>query len=181
MKRFLREIIFICFVLVWFSICLFSWAGQIVVGSAAPSLKVLSGDNEQLTLEDLKGKVAIVFYETKETAEINRRLKDELNRFYKEQPPPIKQLIVRLAVINCSGVLFKGVWKKALRENSRKEGIVIYGDWDGKMFSHYNMKDKESNVLIIDKNGIIRFFAAGKVEDKEIPTVKELIRNLFNR
>jgi predicted transcriptional regulator len=89
---------------------------------------------------------------------------------------------VKLPVINCSSAFwpFTGIWKSKLSENSKKEGTTIYGDWDGKMFSDYKMKDKESNVVIIDKIGIIRYIISGKVEDEEINKIKELLIKLGN-
>jgi predicted transcriptional regulator len=127
----------------------------------------------------IKGKVIIIFYETKDVVGENRKLKDELNKFYDEQSDAIKELIVKLPIINCSSAFwpFTGIWKSKLRENSKKEGIMIYGDWDGKMKSDYKTKDKESNV---DKKGIIKYFASGKVEDKEIDKIKELLKKLVN-
>ena len=128
----------------------------------------------------IREKIKIIFYETKDVVEKNRQLKDELKKFYNEQPDTVKEHIVRLAIINCSGAFwpFTGIWESKLRDNSKKEGITIYGDWNGKMFSDYRMKDEESNVLIIDKKGIIRYIASGKVEDKEINKIKELLKKI---
>lgn len=157
---------------------IFSFAGDSMVGTIAPSFKVKSGDSQELALDDLKGKVAVLFYETKDTKEKNRKLKDELNVFYDSQPEAIKNDIIRLAVINCKSVVFIGAWESALRENSKKEGITIYGDWNGKMGMDYNAKNKESNVIIIDKKGVIRYEYAGQVEDKGISEIKDLLNIL---
>ncbi len=165
----------------WFLIvvCIFPIAFLLTVsfadglGTSAPSFQVRSGDGRVLTLDMIKGKVIVIFYETKDVVEKNRRLKYELNKFYDEQPDTIKELIVKLPIIT-------KIWKSKLRENSKREGITIYGDWSGKMFSDYKMKDEESNVVIIDKKGIIRYIASGKVGDKEINKIKELLRKLGN-
>lgn len=143
-----------------------SFGEGLKIGTEAPSFKVKSGDDKILTLDMIKGKVTVIFYETKDVVEKNRQLKDALNKFYNEQPDTVKKLIVRLPIINCSGVFwpFTGIWRGKLRDNSKKEGITIYGDWNGKMFSDYKMKDKESNVVIIDKKGIIRYITSGKVK-----------------
>lgn len=127
----------------------------------------------------IKGKIILIFYETKDVVGKNQRLKDELNKFYDEQSDTIKKEIVKLPIINCSSAFwpFTGIWKSKLRENSKKEGIIIYGDWHGKMFSDYKMKDKESNVLVIDKKGIIRYFRFGEVENEEIKNIKKLIES----
>lgn len=157
-----------------------SFAEGLKVGTVAPFFKVKSGDDKILTLDMVRGKVIVIFYETKDVVEKNRKLKDKLNKFYSDQPDDVKEFIVRLPVINCSSAFwpFTRIWKSKLRENSKKESITIYGDWSGKMFSDYKMKDKESNVVIIDKKGIIRYIASGKVEDKEINKIKELLIKL---
>jgi hypothetical protein len=41
--------------------------------------RVQSGDDEELTLDMIKGKVAAIFYENKDIVDANKRLKDELN------------------------------------------------------------------------------------------------------
>lgn len=159
-----------------------SFAESLKIGADAPAFKVKSGEDKILTLDMIKGKVIVIFYETKDVVEKNRKLKDDLNKFYDEQPDTIKELIVKLPIIDCSSAFwpFTWIWKSKLRENSKKEGITIYGDWNGKMFSDYEMKDKEGNVIIIDKKGIIRYIASGKVDDKEINKIKELLKKLGN-
>ena len=150
------------------------------VGADAPFFKIKSGDGKELTLDMIKGKVTVIFYENKDIVEENRKLKNELKDFHDQQPDNVKELSVELPVIDCSGAFwpFAGIWKGRLRENSEKEGIIIYGDWDGKMKSVYRIKDKESNVIIIDKKGAVRHFSSGEVEDKEIDKIKELLEEL---
>ncbi len=142
----------------------------------APYFMVASGDGKELTLDDLKGKVAVIFYETKDTIEKNRPLKNELNRFYDAQPAGAKKLILRIPVINCRGVIFSGAWKKSLIENSKKEGMTIYGDWDGKMLLSYAVKDGESNLIIIGRDGKIKYSFAGRVEEKDFGTIKDWLK-----
>jgi len=150
-------------------------AQGIQVGSSAPYFKVLSGDNEELTLDDIKGKVAVIFYETKDVIESNRPLKDELNRFYDAQTDSAKKLILRVPVINCQGVFFTDIWKNNLKQSSQKEGIIIYGDWDGKMFLSYGVKDKESNLIIVGRDGIVKYSFTGRVEEKDFGGIKDLL------
>ncbi|MFA5345809.1 MAG: redoxin domain-containing protein [Candidatus Omnitrophota bacterium] len=149
-------------------------------GNPAPAFKVSSGDNKELSLDDLKGKVAVIFYETKDTKEKNRQLKDELNKFYGVQPDSLKESILRIPVINCKGVIFTGIWKDSLKQNSQKESLTIYGDWDGKMFSAYGIPDNESNLIIVGKDGIIKYFFTGRVEEKNFSRIKGLLIELGN-
>jgi predicted transcriptional regulator len=96
---------------------------------------------------------------------------------YYEQTDDLKDVLVRLPIIDCSDAFwpFLGIWKRRLREHSKKEGMAIYCDWEGKMSSDYQMKADVSNIVIIDKGGRIRFFTSGEVKDEEINGVKELL------
>ena len=147
------------------------------IGSAAPYFKVESGDGKELTLDMIKGKVAAIFYENKDIVDANKRLKDELNKLYFEQSDALKEVLVRLPIIDCSEAFspFLGIWKRRLREYTKKKGVTIYCDWNGKMSSECEMKADVSNVVIIDKSGRIRFFTAGDVTAEEINNLKQLL------
>jgi len=148
-----------------------------LIGSAAPYFRVQSGDDEELTLDMIKGKVVAIFYENKDVVENNKQVKDALNKLYYEQTDVLKDVLVRLPIIDCSDAIwpFLGIWKRRLREHSKKEGVVIYGDWNGKMSSDYKMKADVSNIVIVDKSGRIRFFTSDEVKAEEINDVKQLL------
>jgi len=153
----------------------FVYTQEFGVGAPAPYFKVTSGDNEEITLDNIKGKVGVIFYETKDTIEKNRQLKNELNKFYASQPDSTRKLILRIPIINCKGVFFTDIWKNNLKGNSQKEGITIYGDWDGKMFLSYGVKDAESNLIIVGKDGVVKYSFMGKVPEKDFSKIKNLL------
>ncbi len=151
-----------------------------LIGFEAPYFSVQSGDDRELTLDMIKGRVILICYESKDIVKNNKRLKAELNKLYYEQTEAVKEVLVRLPIVDCSGAFwpFVGTWKRTLRERSREEGITIYCDWNGKMASDYKMKANESNILIIDKSGRIEFFTSGEVKAEKINDVKELLKKL---
>ena len=153
-------------------------AGAISAGEGSPYFSVTSGDGEVLTSGTLKGKVAVVFYETRDTKEKNRRLKDDLNAFYAGKPAVEQSGILRIAIIRCSN-FFPNVWRRSLRENSKKEGITIYGDWSGSMEKDYGMASGESNFLIIDRSGIVRYARAGAVPEEDFHIIRKTIDGLM--
>ena len=79
-----------------------SIAEELNIGTQAPFFKVKSGNNKELSLDMLKGKTVVVFYETKDVVEKNRKLKDELNKLYEEQSDTTKELIARVPIITRS-------------------------------------------------------------------------------
>lgn len=90
---------------------------------------------------------------------------------------------MRLPVFNCSKVSWSTsfFWKDGLRSNSARVGITIFGDWDGRMFRSYNIVDNESNVVMIDKAGIIRYFYAGKIDEERFQQIKSLLAELVGQ
>ncbi len=159
----------------WAVSCLAAKPG---VDAPAPSFRVVSGDKQTLTLDELKGKVVVLFYEAKKAVEQNRALKKALNQFYERQPQDIKNGIARVGVIDCQGVLFKGAWEEGLRGHSVKEGITVYGDWDGRMAEDYDFNTDESNVVVIDRKGVICYRASGVLKEEDIDMIETLLERL---
>jgi hypothetical protein len=159
------------------SLCL---ANGLKTGAIAPFFKVSSGDGRVLTLEGIKGKAAGIFYETTDVVKQNMQLKEALGKYYEAQPEAVRKLIVRLPVINCSKVFLplRGIWRSEFRKHSALEGITIYGDWTGRMFSDYAIQGGVSNVFLVDKKGIIRYYASGRIQGKEIDKVVSLFKEL---
>ena len=157
-----------------------SWAAILKSGKPAPNFLVESGDNQKLSLDMIRGKVIVLFYESRHVIKKNHDLKDELTRLYRAQPANLQKEVFRLVVIDCSTSSWPTapIWKSRLREHSRKEGFTIYGDWNRKMFTDYHMKAEESNFLIIDKQGNIRFAATGKIAPGQFEKIKEFLLNL---
>jgi predicted transcriptional regulator len=69
-------------------------------------------------------------------------------------------------------------WKQKLIETSAKLNIICYGDWTGGMFTAYRMRDNDSNFIIIDKRGIVRFAASGRVDNSRFEAIKKLLLEL---
>jgi hypothetical protein len=157
-----------------------AWGTGLTSGNPAPNFLVESGDNQPLSLDMLRGKVIVLFYESRNVIRKNIELKNELKRLYREQPASIRKDIFRLVVIDCSEAFLvtTPIWKSKLQEHSRKEGFTIYGDWDKKMFADYHMQPEESNFLIIDKRGIIRYAAVSKVENGQFEKIKGILFSL---
>jgi predicted transcriptional regulator len=154
-----------------------SWGSFLLAGKPAPPFVVESGDNQKLTRDMVLGKVVVLFYESRQAIDINDELKEALKCLYRAQPANVQQEIFRLVVIDCSEALLPTIpiWKSKLSENSRVQGFTIYGDWNRKMLADYGMQGNDSNFLIIDKHGIVRYSGTGKIASSQIPIIKDLL------
>jgi AhpC/TSA family len=148
------------------------------VGEPAPTFSLKSGDNQQLTLGMLRGKIVVLFYATRDTVHVNDDLQHYLDALYDTQPRAIQNQIFRLLVVNAMEATSLTAWKEKLMETSAKLKITIYGDWTGDMFSAYRMRDNDSNFIIIDKRGIVRFAASGRIDNSRFEAIKKLLLEL---
>ncbi len=156
---------------------------QALLGKPAPSFAVESGDNKRLTLDMVRGRVMVLFYETKEASRKNSDVKDRLNGLYDRQDMETRQSIVRVPVFDCSRVFWpiSLVWRESLRKHSKRVGITLYGDWDGRMGRDYQMKENESNVVLVDRRGTIRYASYGRITDLQFAEIEELLDRLVNQ
>lgn len=148
-------------------------------GAPAPAFQVTAGDGQVMALDQLKGKTAIIMYETRETVEQNRAAKNALAELLAREAGGRAGPAV-VPVINCSSAVWPltRIWQANLRRNSAKEGLTIYGDWDGRMAADYGMRPEASNILLIDRQSIIRFFRSGPLDSADLAILQYLLQHL---
>ena len=166
-------------VLLAFMLLLANGAKAVETGDKAPPFRIVSGDDKVMTLDALKGKVVLLFYETRSVIEKNRNAKEALKDWYHGLSPSLQAAVISIPVVNCSSAgLFKGMWKKGLRDSTGKEGLTIYGDWDGRMRVDYGFADRESNFMVLDKDSTIRCKKSGLIEDADLQNITKLLNQL---
>jgi hypothetical protein len=163
--------------LVWNLVPTGAWA-ILGTGEPAPSFSLVSGDNQKLSLDTLRGKVVVLFYATRDTVHVNDELQHYLDRLYDTEPQNIQKQVFRLLVVNAVEATDLTAWKEKLRETSAQLNITIYGDWTGGMSAAYRMRDNDSNFVIIDKRGIVRFAASGRIDSSRFEAIKKLLLEL---
>jgi hypothetical protein len=119
-----------------------------------------------------------LFYATRDTVHVNDALQHYLDALYDAQPQNIQNRIFRLLVVNAMEATSLTAWKEKLRETSEKLNITIYGDWTGAMYAAYRMRDNDSNFVIIDKRGIVRYAASGRIASSQFEAIKKLLLKL---
>lgn len=147
---------------------------------AAPPFSVETGDGKTVTSQSVKGKIVVMFYEKREVTKKNAEMKDRLNEIFDRQSDNIKQAIVRLPVIDCSHVFWPvtEIWKKGLRDNSKRVGMTVYCDWNGRVSRDFQMSTGESNILILDGQGLIRYRFAGSIDRNQLEEIKNTLHHL---
>lgn len=140
------------------------------------SFSLYSGDGKEFTEEKLFGKTTLFFYESRDTDTVNNLLKDVLAENDKKIKASNPNLAL-LAVANCRSAKwpFKGLWRDGLKKESISKGYTIYGDWDGKVCSRYNLQPGKANFLIINSDGDILYQNSGSISESEINKILKIL------
>jgi len=157
-----------------------AWSGGMCSGTPAPAFQVESGNNKKITLDMVLGKVIVLYYTSRHVITDNSQLKTELFKLYRTQPVDIKKQLFQMVVVDGSEASWTTMpfWKCKLIEHSKKEGFTIFADWHKKMLADYQLKENDCNFLIIDKEGIIRYSASGKINHGQLEKIKKLLCSL---
>ncbi|MBU0513487.1 MAG: YtfJ family protein [Proteobacteria bacterium] len=145
------------------------------VGHRAPAFTVKNPDGKVLTDKALQGRIALIYYESRDSHQWNQKLKDRVGSWWRGLPLADRSKVKIVSVIDASSANFltRGVWRRKLRAAEKKNKWTIYGDWSGRMRTAYGLKKDASNIIIIDRRGVIRFKYAGKLDATGIARVKQ--------
>jgi len=168
------------FLFILIPIPLFSLAADsLQIGDKAPSFFIESADGKKLNLEMIIGNLSLIFYEDRSVVEKNNDIKYHLSQFRDNNLSLLHNFqIVQVVDASSANFLTKTIWKRKLLQNSQKNNIVIYADWAGDMLRDYQLKRKESNLIIVDQSGIIRYLFSGKVNDQELKIIEDLLLSI---
>ncbi|MCS7241187.1 MAG: hypothetical protein N2205_02255 [Candidatus Caldatribacterium sp.] len=158
-------------------------SGAIAPGDTIPPFTVVfpgkDGD-KLLTANDLLGYVTVLFYDTRHTAPTNNDLKYAIRDFQKANLPVSASLmVVQIIDASSANVFTRTIWKRKIRENAKRYGIPIYADWTGAMRRDFDFSPKESNILIVDPKGVVRFAFQGNPQGEDWERLFKVLHSLI--
>ncbi len=140
-------------------------------GEVFPSFSVVSGDGKILISPDLEGRWGLVFYEDRNETEKNNALKS-----YFQNQSLDDELVALVFIADCTDAgLRKKIWENQLKDSSRRMGVTVYGDWNGKLKRGLGAVEGEAFFYLIDPEGIIRYFKEGTVPEGDFQEIQALL------
>lgn len=133
-------------------------------GDGLPPAKVASLDGKEFDTRAISGKIALIFYEDKDSAKHNLALKNELTRV--KSSPGWKPNVVVTAVADVGGYDWwpaKGFVKDAIQAEQRKSGVTIFLDWSGEFGKALKATKGASNVVLVGPDGKVQIAHQGAV------------------
>jgi hypothetical protein len=145
---------------------LFAAAARALPSEGAPRPDVLLEDawDRVVRLSQYEGEPVLVVYEDKDSAAVNEALKRDLSRLAKGDR--YRSSVALIAVADVTGYDYwpvRGFVKSAIRDESTKQGVDIFCDWDGHVRDALGLHRGTSNVVLYGKDGKVLFAAHGAV------------------
>lgn len=164
--------------------CLLGWLASasaatvpIPAGQAPAAATLLDLDGHEVTLQGLRGRTAVVFYEDREAAEQNRDFKVRLG-------PLVRARRDRLSVLAVIDVSMHDYWpargfaKAALRKTASREGVPLACDWKGLWRKRYGLRLGQSTGMILQADGTVAMSWHGALSADESRAILQKVDEL---
>ena len=148
------------------------------IGQTLPTVTLDEDKGGRVTGEawsssELQGKVHLIFYVDPDEKDLNNDLSDAVKAAEMD-----RSKYASVAIINMAAT-----WKpnfainSALKSKQEKFPHTIYvKDMDKHVINAWSVADDNSDIIVLDKEGSVLFYHAGKVEGEQINEVIKLIK-----
>ncbi len=168
-----KTIMAVLLVLLW---TVSATAAELKVGDKAAdfSLKDSVGKTFSLQSPEFKGKVVSIFYAGVSEGDDNNAAQDALKN---DKGLDRKTGYAGFGIANLkSSIVPNFVIKSAIKKKKDKTGAVILLDPDYTMINIWGLKNKASNVVVLDKDRICRYLYKGKMPQAEVAKLLSVIK-----
>jgi hypothetical protein len=135
--------------------CSSSRSEQQLIGAKAPEFFLMDQFDKPVSIRQLEGNIVVLIASDKEGSMQNDAWKDAILGKFKGKVLP-------LGVADLRSVPF--FLKSRIKKDFQKHPDSVLLDWDGVVFIAYLLTKKVSNVILIDRNGRVRYLYAGPIE-----------------
>ena len=138
-------------------------------GSRLPAVEVHGSDGTTLALDQLRERMTVITYETRDVVHDNDRFKAAV--FALAPQPRI------VAIVDCSGYPWPiRQWcESAVFRHARDLTIPLYVDRSGAVRSALALPEECSSVLVVDEQGRIRYCYSGIMPEREVARALALL------
>jgi peroxiredoxin len=130
-----------------------------LTNTKAPEFSLQDQYEKTVSLRQFAGRIVVLIASDKEGSSQNSAWTKAIQDKYADQ------LIVQ-GIADVSSVPF--FLKGKIRNDFKKDGESILMDWKGEVFKAYGLTKGASNVILVDKDGMIRHRASGGASSEAV-------------
>lgn len=170
--------IFLLLVLLSFICTTASAAEPLEVGDTAPDWSFKDADDKAFTMATWPNKVLLINYVDPDESEANEPF-NEAMRTAREAGDLLNSDYMGLGIVDCKATWKPDVLIRTIAGNkAEKYKRTILFDYDAELRGSWGLKEDSSNVILLDKNHVVKYISRGKIADDQIQSVVQMAIDL---
>jgi len=170
--------IFLLLVFLCFTCNTASASDPLQVGDTASDWSFKDADDKAFTMATWPNKVLLINYVDPDESELNEPF-NEAMRAAREDGRLLDTEYMGLGIVDC-----KATWKPDVLIRSiagskaEKYKRTILFDYDAELRASWGLKEDSSNVILLDKNHVVKYISRGQIADDQIQSVVQIAIDL---
>jgi uncharacterized protein len=158
--------------------CSTSSAESLMAGMKASDWSFKDSEGKDFSMASWAGKVLFVNYVDPDESDLNEHISDAMKKA-KDQGLLKDETYKGIGIADC-----KATWKPDVLIRSiagskaKKFNTVILFDYDAMLRAAWGLEVDTSNVILLDKNRVVRVIVRGKVPDSEVASIVQMAIDL---
>ena len=151
-------------------------SGQLKIGEKAPDWVFPDMDGTEFTMDNWPGKILQINYVDPDESEMNEPFNDAVKYAIDSLGIIERETFKGFGIVDCAAT-----WKpdflirKIAGGKAKKFDTKLLFDYDAELRESWGLKKDSYNIIIVDKDRIVRAIIMDKVPDSEIDTYIQLI------
>ncbi len=152
---------------------------KLQVGMTAPDWAFPDADGKTFTMQSWAGKVLQVNYVDPDETEMNEPFNDAVKKAIDVDSLISRDKYKGMGVVDCAATWKPDVLIRIIAgKKAKKFNTTVLFDYDAKLRKSWNLKEDSYNIIILDKNRVVRALYKGKIPQADFPKLIKLIAEL---
>ena len=152
---------------------------KLEVGMTAPDWSFTDADGKAFTMESWAGKVLQVNYVDPDEAEMNEPFNDAVKKAIDVDSLISRDKYKGMGVVDCASTWKPNVLIRIIAgKKAKKFNTTVLFDYDEVLRNAWKLKEDSYNVIILDKNRVVKALYKGKIPEADFSKLIKLIIEL---
>ncbi len=149
------------------------------VGMKAPDWSFTDADGKAFTMESWAGKVLQINYVDPDETEMNEPFNDAVKKAIDVDSLISRDKFKGFGIVDCAATWKPDALIRIIAgKKAKKFKTTILFDYDAKLRNAWGLKEDSYNIVILDKNRVVRAIYRGKIPQSEYDKLIKLIAEL---
>ncbi len=149
-------------------------ANPLQVGDTAPDWSFKDSADKVFTMATWPNKVLLINYVDPDESEANDPFNEAMSKA-REAGLLLSSDYMGLGIVDCKSTWKPDVLIRTIAGNkAEKYKRTVLFDYDAELRESWGLKKDSSNVILLDKNHVVKYISRGKIADEHIQSVVQM-------